>query len=130
MKRHVKKVPGFRSGTRWKQFFASLVYVFVFLFVILALVQSFVFGGVTLTLFIVSIIFLFDLDDIWLRLKLPKHDPLLRPFVIFLFILIAFTLWYAFVPEEVRAPGGESVAPSTIDSPAESAQPTELPAND
>lgn len=98
MKKTVKKIPGFRSGVWWKKILATLVYVLFFIFTLLALVQSILFAGLSFTFFIVALIFLFDLENIWLRLRLPRHDPILKYFLIFLFVLITISFWYALLP--------------------------------
>ncbi|MEI6221416.1 MAG: hypothetical protein WCP97_01490 [bacterium] len=101
MKNTIKKVPGFRTGTVWNQFFASFFYGVILLLVVYLLLQSLIFAGVTVTLFLTSLIFLFDMDDIWMRLRLPKHDPLLRVFIVALYMLLALSLWLALAPKEL-----------------------------
>jgi len=98
IKKTLKKVPGFRTGKWWKQLLAVIVYVAFTIFTILALLQSIIFAGISLSLFLFSIIFLFDLDDIWLRLRFPKNDPMLRYFIMLVFVLLAFSLWFVLVP--------------------------------
>ena len=96
-----KHVPGFREGKYWHQFLALIAYLSMAMILISAFQQSVIWGGVSLAIFLFSVAFIFDVGGMWQVLRLPKHDQLLKFFILLVYLCLVSTILYVFSPNSV-----------------------------
>jgi len=104
VKKTLRHVPGWRSGNSTRTFFAVIGYLLTAVFLFGAFRQSVLWGGYSTAIFLFSLVFIFDIGEIWTILRLPKHDPLSVVFFLLVYLCVVSAITSIFSPFVAKLP--------------------------